>query len=247
MHRAVEALSVAQRWGDVVFPPVCLACHGLVEEGRTFRNLCPTCASSVTRVSAPHCTVCGHPFFGEVDADRTCPHCQELQPEFSTGSTLVLFKGAARALVIELKYQGALHTLNDIAALVKERPDVMARLQGAVLVPVPLHPRKERERGFNQSRLLAEIFAQAAGSGTQVQLLLERVVDTVTQTAFDRRDRMDNLKNAFALAPRSRILADQHYFLVDDVFTTGSTLNCCAHVLRAAGCLRLDVVTFAHG
>ncbi|HRE84027.1 MAG TPA: double zinc ribbon domain-containing protein, partial [Opitutaceae bacterium] len=130
----------------MVFPPVCLACQGLVDEGRTFRHLCSACVASVSRVHAPHCTVCGHPFFGEVVGERTCPHCHELQPEFSTGSTLVLFKGAARALVIELKYQGGLHVLGDIAALVAERPEVMARLQGAVLVPVPLHPRKERER-----------------------------------------------------------------------------------------------------
>jgi predicted amidophosphoribosyltransferase len=80
-----------------------------------------------------------------------------------------------------------------------------------------------------------------------VEILLRRIVDTPTQTAFDRRTRMANLKNAFALAPRATLNPDHHYLLVDDVFTTGSTLNSCARTLRRAGACHLDVVTFAHG
>ena len=87
-----------------------------------------------------------------------------------------------------------------------------------------------------------------AGDGTpRVQPLLRRVVDTATQTAFDRRDRMANLKNAFALAPGAALTPAFRYILVDDVFTTGSTLNSCAQTLRRAGALNLGVVTFGHG
>jgi len=76
---------------------------------------------------------------------------------------------------------------------------------------------------------------------------LRRAEDTATQTAFDRRTRMANLKNAFALARGTTINPDFHYVLVDDVFTTGSTLNSCARALRRAGGLNLDVITFGHG
>ena len=123
----------------------------------------------------------------------------------------------------------------------------MALARGAVLVPVPLHPRKARERGFNQSALLAAALAQAAGAGARVGELLRRAADTATQTAFDRKTRQANLKNAFALARGAALIAGQKYVLVDDVFTTGSTLNGCARTLRRAGALNLDVVTFAHG
>jgi len=158
-----------------------------------------------------------------------------------------LLRGTARALVIELKYHRGLHVLKDMAAILESSPHVLAHVRDAVLVPVPLHPRKLRERDYNQSRLLAETLADVAGGTTRVEHLLVRVVDTVTQTAFDRRRRMANLKNAFALKKGATILPDQSYILVDDVFTTGSTLNSCAVVLRAAGIVMLDVVTFGHG
>jgi ComF family protein len=124
---------------------------------------------------------------------------------------------------------------------------VLKHVRGGILVPVPLHPRKLRERGFNQTALLAETLARAAGGGTSVAHLLRRVADTQTQTIFDRRTRLTNLKNAFALAAGASITPAQHYILIDDVFTTGSTLNSCAHALRREGCLNLDVVTFGHG
>ena len=73
------------------------------------------------------------------------------------------------------------------------------------------------------------------------------MTDTPSQTAFDRRTRLTNLKNAFALVAGASITPAQHYILIDDVFTTGSTLNSCAHALRQEGCLNLDVVTFGHG
>lgn len=234
-------------WADLAFPPVCVGCGGLVEENPPFRHLCRTCLPAITWVKPPACAVCGHPFYGEVEGERICPHCTELRPQYRSGCTAVLFRGPVRALVIELKYHHGLHVLEDIAAIIRRTPHFRERLRDAVLVPVPLHPRKERERGYNQSLLLAETFARVVGGKTRVECLLQRVVDTVTQTAFDKKSRRENLKNAFALLPRSRILADQHYILVDDVFTTGSTLNSCAGVLRRAGSIKLDVATFGHG
>ncbi|MBC7366896.1 MAG: ComF family protein [Undibacterium sp.] len=230
--------------GDVVFPPACVACRGVVE-GSGFKHLCVKCAGQLDFVHAPSCTTCGSPFYGVMEGERICPHCDGLHPAFGTGCTAVLFKGPARALVIELKYHRGLHVLADIETIFRRSPEVMAHIADAVLVPVPLHPRKARERGYNQSALLAAVLARV--SGGRVEELLRRDVDTQTQTAFDRKTRQANLKNAFALARGATLTAGQKYVLVDDVFTTGSTLNSCARVLRGAGALSLDVVTFAHG
>lgn len=235
--------------GDVVFPPSCVHCRGLVTgmEGGGFRHLCPRCVAQLELVHPPHCTTCGHPFFGVTEGGRRCVKCEGLEPAYGVGRTAVLFKGPARALVIELKYHRGLHVLSDIAEIFRRVPPVLEAVRGGVVVPVPLHPRKARERGYNQSRLLADTLAAVAGGGTRVVSLLQRVVDTRTQTAFDRRTRMANLKNAFALARGAFLNPALHYILVDDVFTTGSTLNSCAHALRRAGALSLDVVTFGHG
>lgn len=243
---------------NVVFPPSCVHCRGIVETGddvlpreasvgRRLRHLCVRCERQLDFVRPPHCTTCGHPFFGVVEGERVCPHCDGLDPAFREGRTAVLFKGPARALVIELKYHRGLHVLEDMEEIFRRAEHVVAQARGAVLVPVPLHARKERERGYNQAALLAEALARAAGGGAQVARLLRREVDTSTQTALDRRTRMANLKNAFALARGAALNPALHYILVDDVFTTGSTLNSCARTLRRAGGLNVDVVTFGHG
>lgn len=241
---------------DVIFPPVCVHCRALVETADTgdtggapgaFRHLCARCVAQLDFVRPPHCTTCGHPFYGVVEGERMCVKCEGLDPAYRHGHTAVLFKGPARSLVIELKYHRGLHVLADMAEIFRRSTHVMEQVRGATLVPVPLHARKARERGYNQALLLARALATAAGEGTHVQTLLHRVVDTETQTAFDRRTRMANLKNAFALAPGRDFSPALHYILVDDVFTTGSTLNSCARALRRAGALSLDVVTFGHG
>lgn len=233
-------------FGDVVFPPVCVGCRSVVE-GSGFKHLCIKCTAQLDFVHAPHCSTCGHPFYGVMDGERMCPHCEGLDAAFGAGCTAVLFKGPARALVIELKYHGGLHVLADMQEIFRRSPEAIAHVRGTVLVPVPLHPRKARERGFNQSALLAAALAEVAGAGTHVRELLRRTTDTSTQTALDRKTRQANLKNAFALAPGAALIADQKYVLVDDVFTTGSTLNSCARTLRRAGALNLDVITFGHG
>jgi ComF family protein len=182
-----------------------------------------------------------------VEGERMCVKCEGLEPAFGEGRTAVLFKGPARALVIELKYHRGLHVLEDMGAILRRAEHVLDLVRGATLVPVPLHARKARERSYNQAALLADLLAAAAGAGTRVEPLLRREIDTPTQTAFDRRTRMANLQNAFALAPGANLNPGLHYILVDDVFTTGSTLNSCARTLRRAGALKLDVVTFGHG
>ena len=96
---------ISQGIGDVVFPPECVHCRRLVEHGNDtdlpLRYLCVRCVLMLDFVRAPHCTTCGLPFYGVVEGARSCPHCIGLGPEFGEGRTAVLFKGPARALVIE--------------------------------------------------------------------------------------------------------------------------------------------------
>ncbi|HVT74510.1 MAG TPA: ComF family protein [Lacunisphaera sp.] len=231
---------------DVLFPRCCVHCGRLPEDGR-LRHVCPLCERLLFVVEPPFCPVCGHPFFGETELNRVCPHCEALEPVFGEGRTAILLKGAGRSLVHALKYHHGHHVLEDVAVLMAQAPGYAEYVRGAVLVPVPLHPRKLRERRFNQCHLLAECAVRACAGGARIEELLRRAVDTESQTHHDRATRRKNLKNAFALAQGASINPAQRYLIIDDVFTTGSTLNACAAVLRRAGALKLDIVTFGHG
>lgn len=231
---------------DVVFPRECVHCAALVEDS-WLRHLCVDCAQLLQLVHEPHCTTCGHPFYGAVAENRLCPHCETLAPVFGQGKTAILLKGPGRALIHALKYHRGTHVLEDIATVMTRAPGYSAYLRDAILVPVPLHPRKLREREYNQSLLLSECAVRASDHTARIEPLLQRILDTESQTRFDRAARRHNLKNAFALIPGARLNPALRYVLLDDVFTTGSTLNSCAAVLRRAGALNLDVVTFGHG
>ncbi|HLS27768.1 MAG TPA: double zinc ribbon domain-containing protein [Opitutales bacterium] len=240
------AALVRDRALDLLFPRSCLACQEPVESNGPFRFICLPCSRLVTIVQAPACNTCGFPFFGHVEAERSCPHCSELAPLFSEGKTATLMKGPVRKLVHGLKYHRQFHLIDDIGRVFRACGDLVDFVRGAVLVPVPLHRRKLRERGFNQSLLIAKELARLSGF-CEVADILERVKDTASQTEFDRARRQRNLKNAFAIKNGSRLNTRLRYILVDDVFTTGSTCNACAAALRRARIRQIDVVTFGHG
>jgi ComF family protein len=130
--------------------------------------------------------------------------------------------------------------------MVKKATHFREFLRSAILVPVPLHPAKLRERGFNQSERIAQILLQNSPAKA-IEPILERIQFTDSQTQFDRKDRFQNVKNAFALSAAANLMISSNYILVDDVFTTGSTLNACARAMRDAGAIHLQAVAIGHG
>lgn len=230
---------------DLLFPRSCVHCTGPVERGN-YQYLCPTCARELHFCEPPACKTCGYPYFGSVIAPRECPHCTELEPVFQKGKTLFLAKGPGRSLLHALKYHQGFYILKDLARMIQNNAHFREFLRGAILVPVPLHPAKLRERGFNQSEHIARTLLENSDAQA-VEPLLERREFTDSQTRLDRKDRLQNVKNAFALSTSSNLIKASHYILVDDVFTTGSTLNACARTLSAAGVTHLRAVAIGHG
>ena len=191
------------------------------------------------------CALCGMPFEGVVSTTtRVCAECAALNPQWTAGKTLLKFDGPAIALVHAIKYSGAKRMLEDVRTLLLRRPDILDMLRGATLVPVPLYPARERERGYNQSEWLARLFAREAGCG--VRNLLIRTRDTGTQTLLSMDERRKNVRGAFAPRPNASIRPGRKYVLVDDVITTGSTLAACATALVKAGADEPAVLTLAH-
>ena len=231
---------------DLVFPRSCVHCGDAIE-GSPYEFVCSACEKEILPCLPPACKTCGYPFFGAVIGPKVCPHCVDLDPVFDMGKTLFIAKGAGRSLLHDLKYQRGFYVLKDLRRMVTTTRHFLEYIQDATLVPVPLHPTKLRERGFNQSERIAEMLISTTEGSSQVEHLLTRTVYTQTQTRLNHAERYRNVKNAFALAPDTVLIPDQQYILVDDVFTTGSTLNACARVLRDAGATRLKVVTIGHG
>lgn len=158
----------------------------------------------------------------------------------------MLVEGVARDLVHAFKYEGARYLIKDFRRLFEMNAEIKAYIREAILVPVPLHPRKLRERGFNQSLELCKQLA-AIESSASIADVLKRVVDTPSQTLFSREKRLKNLRKAFVLEEDANVSPEDRYIIVDDVFTTGSTLNSCARPLKKAGIQRIDILTLGHG
>lgn len=231
------------RVADLFCPRDCVACGE--PAGEDYRWLCGKCAAMLPLTSPDNCCVlCGMPFEGVVTTRRACAECSELTPLWTQGKTLLRYDGPAKELVHHLKYNGERCILDDVSTVFRRRPDVAEMLRGAVLVPVPLHHSRRRERGFNQSEWLAEVFAKE--SGADARDLLFRTRDTGTQTLLTREERLKNMHGAFEVRRGARVSPSARYVLVDDVVTTGSTLNACAKALHGAGATELAVLTLAH-
>jgi len=125
----IRSREVLRGMTDMVFPPVCVHCGGLVEGG-ALRHLCTACEPLIHFVKVPCCTTCGSPFFGEVEGERMCPHCEGLHPLYGEGRTLTLFKGPARALIHGLKYHHGHHLLGDIEQLVRRSAHITDFIRG---------------------------------------------------------------------------------------------------------------------
>lgn len=231
---------------DLLFPRSCIHC-GLPADDNHFQYLCKACAKELFLCQEPSCHYCGYPFFGVLIASRACPNCLDLEPEFSEGKALFLAKGVGRSLIHELKYAQGLYVLKDIQSLIQRSNYWRNYLSHTVLVPVPLHPTKQRQRGYNQSEKIAISLAACLSANTRVQSLITRRKFTETQTKLNREQRKQNIKNAFAMRADAVLNPQIHYVLVDDVFTTGVTLNACASVLRAGGAHKIKTFTLGHG
>lgn len=237
---------LSSRCLDWVFPRYCIACEDRCTALSPLRYLCGRCAPALNPIDPPFCPRCAYPHFGSLVGPRECPRCLKLQPAFESARSLFLLEGPARDLVHELKYHRGFFLQPDFTELFRSCYGLGEYLGDSILVPVPLHPQKLRTRGFNQSQLLCETI-QRAHSGTRVQDVLIRTRHTSSQTRLSIEGRRRNVKNAFALSPKITINTQQKYTLVDDVFTTGATLNACAQTLKKAGAQSIQVLTFGHG
>lgn len=228
---------------SLLYPAFCAGCGASVESGE---QLCTRCLEEAPRLRAPFCERCSQPFSGAFTDSFTCENCHDRILHFDAAISCYRSRGVVREVMHDFKYGKRLHLRHPLgrwlcAALDDPR---LAQRRIDCIVPVPLHPARERERGFNQAEILAHALSRR--SGLPVRVLLRRTRYTTTQTQFDRHQRMENLAGAFRLR-RGADVQDCRVLLVDDVLTTGSTLSECAGVLKRAGALSVHAATAARG
>jgi len=228
---------------SLLYPPHCANCGADTDGGM---HLCAACAGQAKKIVAPFCQRCSEPFDGAIDGEFTCANCAGRTLHFECAVSRYLSRGVVREFVHRFKYDRHFylrHPLTDWLAETLDDGRIRAQAIDA-LVPVPLHSARFREREFNQADVLAELLAKR--TGTPLLHALKRIRYTTTQTRLDRQERMENLRNAFRVR-HTPAVQNRHLVLVDDVFTTGSTVDECARVLHAAGAASVRVVTVARG
>lgn len=227
---------------DFVFPPHCHVCRSFIpRSGRL--NICSSCLENLQPLESPLCTICSMPFHGKSD-DHPCGSCIKNPPAFDAARAAYIYEGAVRELVHRFKYDYRTHLRRPLAIMTAEalsgfirenRPDL--------IVPVPLHVRRLRSRGFNQAVLLGELLSKEWGIPMD-RRTMSRIRWTEPQITLDVDQRKENVKGAFSVSDPA-VVRGRSVLLLDDVYTTGSTAGECARVLKRNGAERVLVATVA--
>ncbi|PWT79690.1 MAG: amidophosphoribosyltransferase [Blastocatellia bacterium] len=238
-ERAGRAAAILDALLAVIFSPACAACDKPLEHP-SLGPVCGTCWRSILPLTPPLCEVCGDSlatWCASTVAVR-CVRCRRSRPTIDCARAIGSYEGALRAIVHALKYEGRRSLANRLAALMRVRgAEILANAD--CVVPVPLHRSRLRARGFNQAVDLARPL------GPPVCHALYRVRATTAQTGLPASRRHGNVRNAFAATGKGHVLKGAIVVLVDDVSTTGATLEACARALKSHGVREVRALTAA--
>ncbi|MCP1336149.1 ComF family protein [Futiania mangrovi] len=239
---AIRPLAAAARGLlDLALPPVCAACGTVVSDPHA---LCPACWGQVRFITDPMCAACGLPFEVEAAAAELCAGCMAEPPRIAVLRAAVHYADPARKVLLAFKHGDRLEHAPLLARWLMAGGGTA--LDGAdLIVPVPLHWRRLVRRRYNQAALLARALGRATGLPVEVDVL-RRMRATPMQRGQSRSGRRRNVAGAFAVPPRARPrVAGRTVLLIDDVATTGATLEACARALLKGGAARVNALTVA--
>ena len=223
-------------------PPQCYCCGDFLEEGQ--KGICPGCLSGVRWIAPPFCTICGIPFLSPGAENHPCGACLRKERYFTEARALGYYEGSLQEAIHRWKYEGKVHLTTLLGQWMAEGLD---RYWGAsrfnLLIPVPLHTERLRERGFNQALLLVKELSRRTGI-SYGKRILRKGRPTNPQVSLSGPEREREVKGAFFVV-EGETVKDKSILLVDDVYTTGATANECSRMLLTAGGERVDVLSLA--
>jgi ComF family protein len=243
LKRAGKAFSrIFNLLADAVYPRECIGCGRLSD--RPGRHICWSCFSRIDLLHSNLCELCGNPLTGSSDSAFICGYCRKRKPVFDRARSAARFSGVVRDILHQFKYQDGLWQISDLTDLLQGA--LMAQFDYRsidVVVPVPLYRTRFRDRSYNQSFVLARELAKRIDRRVDGRSL-KRVRYTDTQTHYNAAQRKKNISGAFSVV-RPEWICGRTVLVVDDVMTTGATLNECAKILRKNGALKVFAISVA--
>ena len=233
---------------DIIYPPRCHICRKFLRTDRIRKDrktlpICRACLNNFSEITSPHCPVCSRPFDTAIGDDHPCEGCLRHRPLYDRLGAPYLYDGVIMEAVHALKYGGRTGLVDALGPVFVSFAKDWLEKDESVIMPVPLHPKRLRERGFNQSLLLARQVASAMHAELDY-LSLRRIRYTKPQAGLKSDERRKNVRRAFGLANGINV-KNRTVILVDDVATTGNTLNECARVLKKDGCKKVLCLVLA--
>ncbi|NJC88047.1 MAG: ComF family protein [Desulfuromonas sp.] len=222
---------------DLLLPPACLLCGERLPAGTPAMEFCPTCRSGLPQPAVARCPVCAVAYRTLIPASHHCEACLRQPPPFVKVHAVGPYAGTLQDAVQRFKYHGQLPLERPLGTMLAEAVLAGGGSLPELVIPVPLHQSRLRERGYNQALQLSRQVGSALGIPV-APALLHRVKATAAQQGLDAVARKSNLKGAFAV---TRPFTGRRLLLVDDVMTTGATVRECASVLCKAGAVSVEV------
>lgn len=226
----------------LIYPAVCILCETplLLEE----RYLCPDCAGKIRPLQPPACFKCARPFPPYGNHRSICNDCRAERPFYDRGTVLTAYEEDVKSILHQIKFYHRPWLLKIFEPLLSRLP-AETFCAYDVIIPVPLDWFRELDRQFNQALLIAQTLKRLHPElGGPIRLLLKKVKKTMPQSRLGRSERLHNLTDAFRLA-RPKAVQNKKVLLVDDILTTGSTMNECAKTLKESEALEVDFFTLA--
>lgn len=238
-----DAKNVVSGIADILFPPECAVC-GAILTGSGNDLFCSGCLSMFNLISPPLCTACGAPFAYTGGTNHLCEDCIVSRPSFSMARAVGKYDAALLDAIHLFKYHGKISAGKALGKMMAQtRYDSLAIENYSTIMPVPLHARRLRERGFNQSLILAKQISDIFSLPLDF-LTLRRKTRTEAQVSLSRKERASNVRGAFEVTD-IKAVENKRILLIDDVYTTGSTVKECSKTLMKNGAAEVAVLTLS--
>jgi ComF family protein len=229
-----------QKLLNLLFPGRCLSCQVKVNQAGA---LCSNCWNSMEFISSPSCSRCSNPFPYDLD-DDLCFYCKEEPPEFTKAFAVVKYDEFSDKIIFALKYYDKTDLAYSISKLMLPKLKEIAS-DVDIITCVPIHFNKLKKRGFNQAALLAKHIATELGHKVNPSILLKHK-ETISQSGLTKNERLENIKGSVKINPKyKKEVFRKNVLLIDDVITTGATINECCKKLKKVGAKKIHVLTFA--